>query len=201
MAVVRWNDNKVVTFISSFVASEPVETILRYSKDEKKKILVQCPQIVRQYNKHTGGVDLADMLISLYKTPFKTRRWYMGIFGQLLDICVNNAWLIHRKANEGNRKKKMALKAFRYAVHENLISENRCAKRSKSGAPKINTPRKARPSSPIKYDNVSHFPQTMEEGRCRYCQKTVVYCIKCQKRLCFVTEKNARNCFLDFHTK
>jgi hypothetical protein len=86
LAIVRWNDNKVVTFISSIVASEPVEKIVRYSKDEKKKIDVQCPQIVRQYNKHMGGVDLADMLIALYKTPLKTRRWYMGIFAQLLDI-------------------------------------------------------------------------------------------------------------------
>lgn len=40
-----------------------------------------------------GGVDLADMLIAVYRTDFRTHRWYIAIFSQLLDICVNNAWL------------------------------------------------------------------------------------------------------------
>ncbi|CAG4969354.1 unnamed protein product [Parnassius apollo] len=91
LAIVRWNDNKAVTLISSYVGAEPVEKIKRYCKDSKNKVDVDCPQIVKDYNKHMGGVDLADMLISLYKTPFKTRRWYIGIFAQILDICINNA--------------------------------------------------------------------------------------------------------------
>lgn len=93
LAVVRWSANKVVTLASSFVASEPVEQIQRYCKDVKNESPVQCPQIVRQYNKHMGGVDLADILIPLYRTPFKSRRWYLSIFSQILDISVNNAWL------------------------------------------------------------------------------------------------------------
>lgn len=83
LVVVRWNDNKSVTLISSFVGSEPVQKIKRYCKEQKQKIEVDIPQIVREYNKHMGGVDLADMLISLYKVPFKTRRWYIGIFRRL----------------------------------------------------------------------------------------------------------------------
>lgn len=111
LAVVRWNDNKAVTFLSSFVASAPVEKIMRYSKYAKKKVEVQCPQIVRQYNKNMGGVDLADMLISLYKIPLKSRRWYLGIFAQMLDICLNNAWLLHRTNNA--KKSQLSLKASR----------------------------------------------------------------------------------------
>ncbi|KAF9414080.1 hypothetical protein HW555_007909 [Spodoptera exigua] len=37
LAVVKWNDNKVVTLISSYIDSHPIETIKRYDKDEKKK--------------------------------------------------------------------------------------------------------------------------------------------------------------------
>ncbi|KAJ0172494.1 hypothetical protein K1T71_011633 [Dendrolimus kikuchii] len=85
LAVVRWNDNKVVTLVSTYVGTEPVEKIKRYCKEARQK-----------YNKHMGGVDLADMLLSLYRTPFKTRRWYIGIFAQLLNICINNAWLSYR---------------------------------------------------------------------------------------------------------
>lgn len=198
LAVVRWSDNKVVTLASSFVASQPVGQIQRYCKDAKKKIPVQCPQIVRQYNKHMGGVDLADMLIALYRTPFKSRRWYLSIFGQILDISVNNAWLVYRFRN------KMKLKDFRHQVYESLLMENRSDHRQKTEATTVKKPRKKPPlpCSPIKYDDVGHFPSTMEEGRCRYCQKkTIVFCIKCKTRLCFVTGKNERNCFLNFHTK
>ncbi|KAF9409550.1 hypothetical protein HW555_011115 [Spodoptera exigua] len=159
LAIVRWNDNKAVTLISSFVASEPVEKIRRYCKDAKCKIDVQCPQIVRQYNKHMGGVDLADMLISLYKTPFKSRRWYLAIFSQMLDICVNNAWLLYRRKHSGNAKGKIPLKAFRYEIYETLLKANRCAKRSKTETAKVSKPHVARPSSPVKYDNIGHFPQ------------------------------------------
>ncbi|KAH9635591.1 hypothetical protein HF086_012260 [Spodoptera exigua] len=137
LAIVRWNDNKAVTLISSFVASEPVEKIRRYCKDAKCKIDVQCPQIVRQYNKHMGGVDLADMLISLYKTPFKSRRWYLAIFSQMLDICVNNAWLLYRRKHSSNAKGKIPLKAFRYEIYETLLKANRCAKRSKTETAKV----------------------------------------------------------------
>ncbi|CAH0728216.1 unnamed protein product, partial [Brenthis ino] len=73
LVIVRWSDNKPVTLISSFVGSEPVQKIKRYCKEQRQKIEVDCPQIVCEYNKHMGGVDLADMLISLYKVPFKTR--------------------------------------------------------------------------------------------------------------------------------
>ncbi|GFY64664.1 uncharacterized protein TNIN_239211 [Trichonephila inaurata madagascariensis] len=90
------NSILVVTFISTCVASDPIEKIQRYCKDSRKKVEVQCPQIVRPYNRHMGGVDLADMLISLYKIPFKSRRWCLGIFAQIVDICLNNAWLVYR---------------------------------------------------------------------------------------------------------
>nr|XP_026491734.1 piggyBac transposable element-derived protein 3-like [Vanessa tameamea] len=202
LAVVRWNDNKAVTFISSFVASEPIEKIRRYSKDAKAKIDVQCPQIVRQYNRHMGGVDLSDMLISLYKTPFKSRRWYLAIFAQIIDICINNAWLLYRQKHSGNVKSKKPLKAYRYDIYDLLCKVNRSATRKQTESVKVKKPHAPRPLSPLKYDNIGHFPSTMEEGRCRFCQKkTVVYCIKCNTRLCFVTGKAPRNCFLNFHTK
>ncbi|KAH9632995.1 hypothetical protein HF086_000355 [Spodoptera exigua] len=64
LAVVKWYDNKVVTLVSSFVDSHPKEKIKRYSKETKSRVDVDCPQIVKQYNAHMGGVDLADMSVS-----------------------------------------------------------------------------------------------------------------------------------------
>lgn len=50
-----------------------------------------------------GGVDLSDMLIALYRTPFRSHRWYLIIFAQLLDICLLNAWLVYRRDMESKK--------------------------------------------------------------------------------------------------
>ncbi|KAH9632632.1 hypothetical protein HF086_004750 [Spodoptera exigua] len=97
LSVVKWHDNKSVILAGSYVDSFPMETITRYSKETKSKIDIPCPQIVKHYNSHMGGVDLCDMLISLYRTNYKTKRWYMALFSQVLDICVNDAWIMYRK--------------------------------------------------------------------------------------------------------
>ena len=59
--------------------------------------MVVCPDIVKNYNSAMGGVGLADMLISLYLTPYKTRRWYLWVAVHLLDICKVNAWLLYKR--------------------------------------------------------------------------------------------------------
>ena len=63
----------------------------------KKHVMVDCPDIVKKYNSAVGGVDLADMLISLYRTPYKTRRWYLWVVLHLIDICKVNVWLLYRR--------------------------------------------------------------------------------------------------------
>ncbi|KAF9406912.1 hypothetical protein HW555_012890, partial [Spodoptera exigua] len=202
LAVVKWNDNKPVTLLSSYVGVEPMEKIKRYSKEEKGKVDVDCPQIVKEYNKQKGGVDLADMLVALCRIPMKTRRWYMGIFVQLVDISINNAWLMYRQT------RKISLKQFRRELYDDLISLGKSENRSHDAKSKAlamgatTNPTKPRPPDEVKFDEVGHFPQFGELGRCRLCQlKTTVLCIKCKLRLCFVSGKTPRNCFLTFHTK
>ena len=53
--------------------------------------------IVKNYNSAMGGVDLSDMLISLYRTPYKTGRWYLRAVVHLLDICKVKLWLLYRR--------------------------------------------------------------------------------------------------------
>nr|CAI5822949.1 unnamed protein product [Callosobruchus analis] len=69
-----------------------------------------------------GGVDLMDMLVSLYRTRLKSRRWYLSIFAQMVDLCMNNAWLLYRREKKlmssetGDCMDEMTLKDFRYYV-------------------------------------------------------------------------------------
>ncbi|KAH9635158.1 hypothetical protein HF086_009498 [Spodoptera exigua] len=126
-AAVKWLANKCVTLISSCVDAHPVDKIKRYSKEHKAKVDVDCPKIVKNYNKNMGGVDLADMLISLYKIPLKTRRWYLSIFAQLIDISINNAWLLYRQ----NKNKEKSLKEFRLDIFESLVKKRKTSQRTK----------------------------------------------------------------------
>ena len=71
--MVEWVDN-VVQVVSNFVGIEPMTSTERWCKKEKKRKDIPCPQIVKQYNKSMGGVDLVDILIPVYKIPCKTKR-------------------------------------------------------------------------------------------------------------------------------
>ncbi|KAJ8878561.1 hypothetical protein PR048_019139 [Dryococelus australis] len=94
----RWTMKKkfvVVKRVDNFVGREPITYVKRFSEMETKKQLdVPYPNIVKKYNVH---VDVADMLIALYGTPLKAKKWYLTIFGHLLDLCVINAWLLNRR--------------------------------------------------------------------------------------------------------
>ena len=95
--VVKLVDNNVVQFVSNFIGIEPMTSIERRCKKEKKKKDIPCPQIVKQYNKSIAGIDLADMVIALYRIPCKTKHWYQKIFWHLVDIAKVNAWLLYRR--------------------------------------------------------------------------------------------------------
>lgn len=53
--------------------------------------------LVASYNKGMGGVDLADMLMELYKVNHRSRKWYIRIFNWCLGTSVTNAWMIYTK--------------------------------------------------------------------------------------------------------
>lgn len=204
ICIVKWHDNKVVTVASSFVSESPVGVIQRYDKDTKRKAAFPCPEIIKQYNAHMGGVDLADMMIALYRTELKGHRWYLPIVSQILDMCVNNSWILYRRHIKGKPIKQLSLKKFRYSIIQGLLKSDRRPKDSVPTPPLadklIKTPATPRPTADVRFDGVSHMPTFGTKGRCKFCTKgqTTVKCSKCDMRLCLLPE---RNCFINFHTK
>lgn len=91
--IIKWFDNKCVHIITTYKHVEPVEKIKRWSTKDKKFIDVDRPAPIAEYNTHMGGVDLSDMLVSLYRTDIKSRRFYLRIFFYLVDLTIVNAWL------------------------------------------------------------------------------------------------------------
>lgn len=202
VVIVKWLDNKIVSLASSYAAEEPILSIQRYSKTAKEKVPVPYPKIIQEYNTHMGGVDLADMLIALYRTNMKTHKWYMAIFSQMLDLSVNNAWLLYRRDCK-NEKKIKRLKEFRQDIAAALALKNK----SRVGRPSTSLEKPVkkhkfivnpRPPQEIIEDRFDHCPAFTTKGRCRFCKKgqTSVICLKCKTRLCFV---EGRNCFKNYH--
>lgn len=72
MSSVSWKDNRQVTLLSTYVGAEPVSTIERYDKIEKRKKFIQCPKVVKEYNVHMGGVDLMDSYLDRYRIRMKS---------------------------------------------------------------------------------------------------------------------------------
>ncbi|KAG8234292.1 hypothetical protein J437_LFUL015017 [Ladona fulva] len=57
---VTWNDKSCVRLLSNHEPIEPVSQLKRWSRTEKKDVLVPQPRLITEYNTHMGGVDKMD---------------------------------------------------------------------------------------------------------------------------------------------
>jgi len=216
VTVLKWYDNNIVHLASCFIGPHNGDTVRRWSQAEKKHLEIECPLMVNEYNKFMGGVDLCDMLLSLYRIKLKSRRWYMPIFYYLLKVCVTNGWLLYRRyANLSgvSVKSQLTLINFQSQVAFDLINIGKLSVASGSkkgpGRPLTFTPPTKKrktvgvpiPLGESRYDQVGHFPiYSEQQNRCRLCPngRSRWKCSKCEMFLCLVKE---RNCFFNFHVK
>ena len=74
LCVTRWFDNNVVNCLSTLHDCQPIDLVERWSPKEKKFIQITRPDVVKVYNAHMGGVDLIDMLLSLYRINVRLQK-------------------------------------------------------------------------------------------------------------------------------
>ena len=80
LCATRWFDNNVVNCLSTLHGCESVDSVRRWSTKEKKYIQIQRPNVIKAYNQHMGGVDLIDMLISLYRINIRSKNITRRLF-------------------------------------------------------------------------------------------------------------------------
>ena len=95
--ITKWMDNNAVHIASNFSGVQPMSSVTRWIPEEKCRKEIQCPRIIKEYNGGMGGVDLAGMLLALYRIAVKTHCWYIKVFWHCVDICKANAWLLYRR--------------------------------------------------------------------------------------------------------
>ena len=172
----KWFDNKSVHVTANLGTADISHKVQRWDGKAKKHVMVDCPDIVKKYNSAVGGVDLADMLISLYRTPYKTRTWYLQVIAHLLNICKVNVWLLYRRYATQLKipvRRQMKLAEFTSKIANGLIyrgkpsdrpvgrpkkrfSENRTEQRGKM-------PKTAALQDDVRFDEIGHWRQRVKK--------------------------------------
>ena len=89
-----WLDNKPVIFIDILFRHHTPTTVPRGLNDGTR-IQVSCLYAVRAYNENIGGLDLADQMRRFYTCTHKSsRRWYLRMFWFLVDLAIDNAFIL-----------------------------------------------------------------------------------------------------------
>lgn len=206
----RWKDNKNVTVLSSDAGIHPLAKVKRYDRTAKKKVEVPCPNVIKEYNGKMGGIDKSDMLTHLYKTPMRARRWYMRLFGYVIDLCVSNAWILYKRDCLSMGEKPMPLKRFRLEISCFARCQKTLASRVTRASPTqpMAAPRRGirtqLPHLNKRFDySQPHLPIfTVNRQTCKHCSsKSNIHrsrwvCSVCQIALCL---SDSRNCFRPFH--
>ncbi|KAK4299709.1 hypothetical protein Pmani_028025 [Petrolisthes manimaculis] len=182
IAICLWNDNSDVRMATnkSDSASLSMSKCKRWSKKKKEVVVLPQPNIVKQYNKGMGGVDLFDQFRGKYRVSFRKRVWYFPLFRFLLNGSIVNGWILYKKIHMVTE-----LEFLREIVNVLLKPSEK--------------PRRYMPlTSPedVRYDRRDHYVVMGDtQRRCGVCKKNVKpKCSKCDVALHI-------QCFVEYHTK
>lgn len=91
LMVFKWRDKKDVLMLSSIHNDEKTMIEKRGRKEDK-------PNVVLDYNKNMGGVDLGDGAMVAYSAARnRLKKIYKKVFLRLIDICCFNAYILYKK--------------------------------------------------------------------------------------------------------
>ena len=145
-----------------------------------------------------SGVDKADMLLLLYKTKYRSRKWYHQVVFHLFNSAVCNSWIIYQKlGGEKNLVDFLVEICFSlmHGTSSTTDSEYDVCTEVYRSMRSADIPRE------IRYDKFNQWTvlfDTPNSQRCKYkhCNKKTKYqCTECQVYLCV-----ANNCcFRAFH--
>ncbi|CAF1500613.1 unnamed protein product [Didymodactylos carnosus] len=142
LCAVRWYDNKAVNCLSTLYGCQPADSVERWPSKEKSHIQVVRPNIVKAYNQHMGGVDLIDMLVSLYRINGRSKKYYTKIIFHLIDLSIVNGWLVYRRhcsQLDIQKRDTMSLLSFRITVAESMLKSAPPTPSTKRGRPSLDS--------------------------------------------------------------
>lgn len=190
---VKWQDTKEVLAISNCHKAN-LSTTKRKLKDGTKKT-VDCPEVMVDYNRFMGGVDLTDQMVTMYELDRRSSKWWRKVFYRLFMTAIYNSYVIHRELRHLDN---FPFLDFLVEVAEGLIALGR----SKVPNSRKRSRRVGRRSKKVKFlNNIGdHLPvHKGGRGRCIRCKtlkiekRTQFICKQCEVPLCPA-------CFTPYHT-
>lgn len=215
IVALKWRDSRCVTLVSTECGKDPIGTVDRWCKKERKHISVPYPEIVRRYNSNMGGVDVADQSMEYYRIFIKTKKWTVKAVFHMVDMAICNSWREYREDAEKSQMQKKDIKdlfKFKLEIGEALARSTDIAlplplPEDNLALPIYPPVKKYRPTNPpvdIRCDRYDHWPESVDLTTPRMCRekecssRTRTKCIKCNVFLCIAKGKS---CFKSYHTK
>jgi len=112
-------DSKLVSILFTSAGVTPLESLKRYSSNEKAKIEIPIPQAFHLYNQYMGGVDVHDGHCNNLLPSIRSKKWTWVVFIRLIQAAITNSVVIFNAA--GNNKKKVGTKDFAISIAKSYI--------------------------------------------------------------------------------
>jgi DNA excision repair protein ERCC-6 len=166
--------------------------VKRYSKAKKANVMVDQPQIIKNYNSFMGGVDLVDQQVALYRPTIKKKKWWFPVLTWGMAVQCHQAW---RWFNLLQGTQMPYLKFLRSVVCETLRRHG--SAKLKPGV-KSYRPLLGAAAKSLRYSDIRHLPVvTTIMGVCQLesCKgRTTTRCDRCKVAV-------HPKCFNEYHTE
>ena len=157
---------------------------MRKNKDGTRTA-VSRPLVVRLYNKHMGGVHLADSRQQVYTCSRKGKKWWHRLYYFFLDIGIVNAHLMETETPHCACRRQ---KEFRIELAKEMMAQNSSRKRKgrssvESVPPSLRFCERHFPELLLCILNCGYCSTAMNRKRTKYCchqcneQEPVPLCI------------------------
>jgi hypothetical protein len=71
---VIWKASKTVMLLSILAGKMPLHQVEQYDREKRKRVTVDCPEIIKAYNKRMGTVDLLDSTLGWNKIKMRPKK-------------------------------------------------------------------------------------------------------------------------------
>ena len=196
LVICTWYDNRRVITIFNFLAKDSISQANRFDRKNRKLIQVPRPASVDVYNRFMGGVDKADMLLSLYHSNMKSRKWYHRIVVHLVSLALVNFFTAYRQIGGT-----WSLLDFQLDFFRCFLKADQSINSDEDVANPVSISRSFSANQvpvPVRHNREDHWPIKCERvNRCKQsgCTKcTCFICLKCQIYMYVLSD-----CFINFH--
>ena len=187
LAVVAWNDDKIVNFASNAHGIHPISNVTKIvnNANKKTKITVPCPKVVSMYYAYMGGVHSFNQSVNSQRISFRGKKWWFPLFAFGLDAACQNSWKLY----QSQENQKITYCEFRRNIVQIYLAKYKHSKKRASTG-------KSQVLPSIRTDNsLDHVKEACNQARCAHChQRTRIKCKMCQVPLHI-------NCWYTFHNK